>query len=159
MLSNIVKHKRDIRLPQDSGEWRPMPLEFRHLPPAADPNLPRKLIGTSVATALAQAMLLALATWAFFEYFNERDFPGLMVVAMVVGLVTAMAVGFQLARRHWLDSATAIAVVMRGQLWWLALMLIPCYGWGALFVLGVPCVFGSYFGAGLGAKLGRREDL
>jgi hypothetical protein len=47
---------------------------------------------------------------------------------------------------------------MRGQVWWCVLVLIPCYGWGALFVMGLPCVFGTFFGAGIGAKLGRRED-
>jgi sorbitol-specific phosphotransferase system component IIBC len=158
MFSHIIQRRLHDRLPEDSGQWRPVPLEFRHLPPPAGPQQGRKLIGVSAATAAAQVALLSPACWAFFEFFKERDFLGLMALATVIGLLTSLAVGAWIARRYWLDTADTIGVLMRGQVWWCVLVLIPCYGWGALIALGLPCVFGTFFGAGIGAKLGRREE-
>jgi hypothetical protein len=154
MVPHIVERKRRERLPEDSGEWMPVLRHFRRLPPPRDAKLKRTLRRLSAGHAFAQAAILGLCTYAAFELLHERDFPMLMVVATVVGLVTSVACGAWLARRYCLDTHDTINVVMRSQFWWFVLMLIPCYGWAAFIGLGMPCVFGSVFGTWLGAQTG-----
>jgi hypothetical protein len=157
MLADITRRKRNERLPADSSEWLPVPLQFKRLPPPPEERRAPKLIAAAVLNAGAQAALLGLLVWTVVEFGHERDLPSLMFIAPIVGIATSATFGAWIVRRHCLEVHETIGVLMRGQVWWSVLVLIPCYGWGALAVLGLPCIFGTFFGAAVGARLGRQK--
>lgn len=157
MFSSIIRQRLHNRLPEDSGEWMPVPVSFRRLPPPRDAKLKRKLRWYSIAHVIAQAAILALCTWAAVELLRGDDLPMLLFVATVVGLVTSLAFGAWLGRRYWLDTHDIISVTMRAQFWWFVLLLIPCYGWAVLLFLSLPCAMGSLIGGLIGGRLGQQQ--
>jgi hypothetical protein len=158
MPADIARHTRNERLPADSGEWLPVSLQFKRLPPPPDERRVPKLIAAAILNAVVQVTLLSLLVWAVLEFGHERDLPSLMLIAPAVGITTSAAFGARIAHRHRLDVHQTIGVLIRAQAWWSVLVLIPCYGWGALVVLGLPCIFGTFFGAAIGARLGRQKE-
>jgi hypothetical protein len=152
MLSHIANRKRHNRLPEDSGEWHPIPAQYHDLP--APDTRRRKAFASACMSLILQAILCALATWFAIEHLPERDLAWVPLIALAIGLVTSAYVAGYIAHEHRLQVRETIVAIMQGQFWWCALLLIPCYGWFAFALLGVPCAFGAFFGAVIGTRIG-----
>jgi hypothetical protein len=156
MYTNIADTKRRNRLPADSGEWRLVPLSFKHLPLDGNTSFRQAFAAASLNTLL-QSIFGALLIWFAIEYLNERHYEWLLVAAFGIGLVTSAYAGGVIAHQHWFSVRDTMGVVMQGQLWWSVLILIPCYGWAVLIFLSMPCAFGSLIGSAIGARIGHPQ--
>ena len=159
LKSGILQETRqpriDHRQPEDSGEWSPVPLQFRHLAPpppvwgrrevTADRRLPLK----SWAHLLTP-LQLALGTATFFLGACLPDAPDsiwwLFVTPAFVGFFSTLCVTLHATDNTSISSRSIVGTVMRAQLWWGLLLLIPCYGWGVLLVCVPPCAIGTLIG-------------
>lgn len=152
MLEAILQKKRYERWPEDSGEWTPVPLEFKHLTPPEPwgqrlSDIPPGLKLTAKLLPLYQFLLGA---GLFFLAACLPDSPNgvwwFFTAPAVVGFFSALCATLYVADGSRARTLPILGAVMHGQLWWGLLLLIPCYGWGVLMLCVPPCTVATLLG-------------
>lgn len=138
MLANIIETKRYSRLPEDSGEWKPVPITFRRLPTAE--QQPR-----TIAPALFAGLILMVVHVALFGV-CAAHFDWYVAAIMPVGLVSAAVGVLWLAQfqplntdegarfgAKWMFAAALLPGLILPELWAMTVFsFIPQVGAGAV---------------------------
>lgn len=167
MLEAILQKKRYERWPEDSGEWTPVPLEFKHLTPPSPswglrdaPDLALKPLRKWAN--LLPLIQLALGSGLFFLGACLPDAPDsiwwIFTVPVLVGFFSAMCVVLNAAGSGKVATGAALCAIMRGQIWWGLLLFIPCYGWGVLMLCVPPCTVATLMGTLAACAIRTRND-
>ncbi|MCB9933746.1 MAG: hypothetical protein H6841_10040 [Planctomycetes bacterium] len=156
------RSRQDTRLPEDSGEWRAVPLKFQHLP--GDPfDWDRRGERAEHGRLLVAATLLPVVQLVvglgilYASCGSNCATVWWFLTPLVIGFFTSLAATCIAVSGTVFRVGQALEEVLRGQLWWFLLLLIPCYGWGLLVVCVPMCVLGTFAGTLLGAGMQNME--
>ncbi|MCA8914210.1 MAG: hypothetical protein KDB90_02270 [Planctomycetes bacterium] len=161
-LYPIRIHNADDRLPEDSGEWHPVPANFRQLP--IEPcdghqhaeHVPRHKLRVA-ATLLPLLQLVTGLGILYVSYGSNCSTSWWFITPFVIGVFTSLVASCIAVSGTELRIPDALGGIMLGQLYWLGLLLIPCYGWGLLIVCVPMCVLGTALGTLMGAGMQTME--
>jgi hypothetical protein len=159
---SAIRNFRGERRPEDSGEWRPVPIRFKPLPrgrrlrgtlPAVDAA---RIRAWSQSLPLFQMATAALAAQMVTPYWPDGwRLAGFLSWAVSSGFVPAFLMAAAFGHRRRIQLKEFVKAHVYGQWVWLALGVIPLYGVLFLLFCVLPSTIGIALGAGAGGIVSR----
>jgi len=155
VLNETRRSRNDDRLPEDSGEWTAVPRQFTRL---SEPHFEygRQLGHGRLRTAATLLPFIQLAIGLGILYLScgtGCPLDWVLMVPVLIGFFSSLVATCVAVSGTEFRVGNALIDVLRGQLWWLLLLLVPCYGWALLIVCVPMCLLGTIAGTLFGANL------